>query len=444
MSFSDVLLFCSGSDKSILEECPTEKNKYYGIGSTVMLTSLLAMLSGGYAVYFTFESFPISFILGVFWGIVIFSLDRYIVSSIKKVGSFWKELPMALPRILMAFVLAITISKPLELRLFQDAINKAMGEISDASISTCEQDWNDDRDKLAKVKSQLETERKEKTEEIYSNDGIYKSLLSDKSILKLENDKLVGIISSNNKIITRGTSFKPVFDEKGKLLFNKKIYTQPALNAFLNNKSQNIYLGKNNTEIKKLESRIDDRKKILKGQVETTEDQYTKQIAGVQLQIDDHNNKRPGFISECTLRSKNAKDIPARLQALSKITTENNTINYASWLITLLFILLETAPVIVKLLSSRGPYDEILERIEYEHFIQQKMFISNLNDTINTELKISTEKNQNKLDAEVRANEELMNEIALAQAEIAKEAVRKWKVEELRKLSDGTDHIINT
>lgn len=433
-NISNFLIFCSGANKSILEICPTEKTKYHGIGSTVLLTSLLAMLAGGYAVFFTFQSIPIAVFLGIFWGLVIFSLDRYIVSSIKKTGKIKQEILMALPRLFMALVLAVTISKPLELRLFHDAINKAMGEISDASISNCENDWNITRDKLAKNKSNLENERKQKTNDIFSKDGIYKTLLENQQSLQNENKQFESRIDSNNKIIIKGTSYKPIFDEYGVKLYNKRIYNKSAINALNQNKINKGEIDKNDIKINDLEKQKEERKITLKDQVVTTEQQYTKQIAGVQQQIDDHNNKRTVFLSDCSLRAKSAQDIPARLAALSKITKDSSSINMASWLITILFILLETAPVVVKLLSSRGPYDEVLERIEYENIMNQKLIISNLNDSINTSLKISTEKSKIKLDAELKSNTELLNEIALAQAEIAKLAVQKWKENEVEKI----------
>jgi hypothetical protein len=132
------------------------------------------------------------------------------------------------------------------------------------------------------------------------------------------------------------------------------------------------------------------------------------------------------------------------LEALSFLTKENSSIYLASWLITLLFVLLETAPVVVKLLSSRGPYDEVLDRLDYEKTIEQKIKISELNDTVNTEMRISTERNRIKLEAELKANEELMNEIAAAQAEIAKEAVKKWKEKELNKLANGQNDVVDS
>jgi hypothetical protein len=444
-NISNFLIRCSGADSEILDQCTIkEKNKFIGIGSTLILTAILASLSGGYAIYSTFDSAVISIIIGLFWGIVIFSLDRYIVTSIDKKGEWWNQLLTALPRLLMAFVLAITISKPLELRLFQDAVNKSMGEISDASISGCETDWNTERDKLAKRKSELENERKQKTEEIYNKDGIYTDFLKKQEDLKSINNEKQSAINQNNPVIARGTSYPIVgYREDGSPIKTVK-RTATALNALNENKKLKQIISDNNVKITSFETEKTERKKILKTQVETTEKQYSVQINGVQTQIEAHNSKRAGFIADCTSRSKNAKDLPAQLQALSKLTKENDSIAWASLLITLLFVILETAPVVVKLLSSKGTYEEILEAKEYSISMEQKIKISNLNDEINTVLKISTEKNKNKLDAELKGNSELLNEIALAQADIAKVAIAKWKEDEITKLQNGQNNHINT
>ncbi|MFT5252347.1 MAG: hypothetical protein ACI87N_001354 [Flavobacteriales bacterium] len=441
---TNLLIICSGADQKILDECTIrEKNKFIGIGSTLILTAILASLSGGYAIYSTFQSIPISIVIGLFWGIVIFSLDRYIVTSIDKKGLWWQQVITALPRLLMAFVLAITISKPLELRLFQDAINKSMGEISNASISVCENDWNTERDKLGNKKSELENERKRKTEEIYNKDGIYNDFVKDQNVLISEIKNNQSKISQNNPIISKGTTHPILrYREDGSPVRTTR-RTIAARNAIAANKNLNTLINKNNGEYQKFEIQKTDRKVVLKDQVVTTEKQYTKQIFGVQQQIDDHNSARTEFLGGCSTRAKDAKDLPAQLQALSKLTSENESIALASLLITLLFVILETAPVVVKLMSSKGIYDEILEANEYRISMEQKIKISNLNDEINTILKLSTEKNRNKLDAELKGNTELLNEIALAQADIAKIAIAKWKQDEIAKLQNGGNTYIN-
>jgi len=94
-------------------------------------------------------------------------------------------------------------------------------------------------------------------------------------------------------------------------------------------------------------------------------------------------------------------------------------------------------------MAESGPYDDIMERIKHEVFVSEKQKISDINDSINTSIKISTEKNQIRLEAELLGNKTLLDKIALAQAEVAGIAIEKWKQEELAKLEIGINHIIN-
>jgi hypothetical protein len=126
------LLYCSGADLKILEQCPSDENKFVGIGGTVLFTGILAFFSAGYAIYTVFDSYFFAFAFGLVWGLMIFNLDRYIVSSMKSRGSFGKDFLIAFPRLLLAVLLALVISKPLELKIFQKEI--------DAELITMEQE----------------------------------------------------------------------------------------------------------------------------------------------------------------------------------------------------------------------------------------------------------------------------------------------------------------
>src|SRR6185436_11645991 len=124
------LLACSGADLEILRrpECRIEQNKYIGIGATILSTAVLASVSGGYALFSVFQSNLASICFGVLWGVVIFNLDRYIVSTMRKPSvdeglTFvqllmvkLKELARALPRLLLAIFISIVITNPLELK----------------------------------------------------------------------------------------------------------------------------------------------------------------------------------------------------------------------------------------------------------------------------------------------------------------------------------------
>ena len=120
-------LFCSAADFELLNKCPkSEVNKYAGVGATVFFTGVLACFSGGYALYTAFNSIVLSFFLGIFWGLLVFNLDRFLVSTIKKSKGKLQEFAQITPRLLLAILLSLVISVPLELKIFEQEINESI------------------------------------------------------------------------------------------------------------------------------------------------------------------------------------------------------------------------------------------------------------------------------------------------------------------------------
>jgi hypothetical protein len=136
----------AGGDRYLLERATySDQVKYMCLGGVVFATGAMAALAGGYAFYTIFSprgsaiedsfSWPVciqSMLFGIVWGLIIFNLDRFIVTSTGKGDGTekitWDELKGAIPRILMGAIIAITISKPIEIRMFQTEINAALHE----------------------------------------------------------------------------------------------------------------------------------------------------------------------------------------------------------------------------------------------------------------------------------------------------------------------------
>ena len=141
---------CAGADSYILERSTyTDHVKYACLGGIVFATGFMAAMAGGYAFYIIFEPrgeaistaldgathLPTSImatIFGIIWGLIIFNIDRFIVASTGKGDGTeaitWSEMKGAIPRILMGMIIAITISKPVEIRMFQTEINVKLQE----------------------------------------------------------------------------------------------------------------------------------------------------------------------------------------------------------------------------------------------------------------------------------------------------------------------------
>lgn len=131
----------AGSDGYILKKSTySDQVKYACLGGIVVATGFMAAMAGGYAIYTIFEpkgsaleggvhptTAVMSCLFGIVWGLIIFNIDRFIVAATGKGDGTeaitWQEFTNSLPRIIMGLVIAITISKPMEIRMFKSEID---------------------------------------------------------------------------------------------------------------------------------------------------------------------------------------------------------------------------------------------------------------------------------------------------------------------------------
>jgi hypothetical protein len=103
----------------------------------------------------------------------------------------------------------------------------------------------------------------------------------------------------------------------------------------------------------------------------------------------------------------------------------------------LLFIAIETSPIFVKLISAKGPYDDLLEKHEHsiENFKIEQM--SKLNQKTNERLEIVIQSGNNAVREELEGNRNLMKRIIDAETELAQEMINQWKEDEMGKIKTG-------
>jgi len=392
------LLFCSGANTDVLEQCPTDESKYVGIGATIVLTSMLASLSGGYALFTVFRSVPAAVLFGALWGVVIFNLDRVIVSGMRRQKYVWMDVMYALPRVGLSILLAIVISRPLELRLFEAELR---------------QEWQ---------LMQLETR------------NLYQAAIAEgdtarMAALKAEHTRL------GNEIQARDQEFRE------------------AQQAWVKEKE-----GTAGTGIPGAGAVFAEKERILEtaaARLKEAEERNRPLIEKNQEEIDRLTLAQDSLRARTKEVADGADGFLARMRAFDSLKERYGVVHLASIFITLLFISLETAPVMVKLLSTFSPYrpyDELLEQREFEiaERVRQDMkikratlksdaewAIADREAVTDAEMHLSTERNQLRREAELRANEALMQRVADAQVELAGQLVDEWKRREMEKIGQG-------
>ncbi len=304
---------CSGADLELLKKCPTESSKYVGIGATIFFTGLFAALSGAYALFTIFDSLLASVFFGIIWGLMIFNLDRYIVSSMRKTGKFSREFTLALPRILLAILISIVIAKPLELKVFDKEIQPELVVMEQEAYARQEEQL---RSRFTPSIDSLKAEVQGLKNEI-----IDKTVKRDE-LLRIAQEEADGTGGSRRR------NLGPIYKVK-------KADADTAEKELAQLTFEN-------------EKRID-----------TIEKNIARLNAAMGAQLD-------------ALEKNKINGLAARIEALGRLTDNSLPITWAHWFIVLLFIAIETAPVFVKLISGKGPYDNLL-RIAEHGFVTQEI-----------------------------------------------------------------------
>ena len=292
-------VLCSGADRDLLDSCSEgEQNKYAGIGATVFFTALMAFIAAAYALYTVFDNVYLAIPFGIVWGLLIFNLDRFIVSTIRKRDQFWKELLQASPRILLAVVIAVVISKPLELKIFEKEINQVLLEQKNQMTL-------DNQQQLAQ---QFTPAIEAKEAEI---DGLKEEIASKEAATDTLYETYIAEAEGRKGTLLVGKG--PVYKEK-----------REKHDAAL-------------AELKALKQANTEKIGAIEEEIASLENGYARAVSSSQPVID-------GF-----------DGLMARINALGELPW------FPSFFIFLLFLAIETAPILVKLMTPKGPYDLKLE-----------------------------------------------------------------------------------
>jgi Domain of unknown function (DUF4407) len=292
-------ILCSGADKNLLEGCSEgEQTKYAGIGATVFFTAVMAFIACSYALFTVFDNLYTATFFGFIWGLLIFNLDRFIVSTIRKRDKLRSEFLQATPRIVLAIIIAIVISKPLEIKIFEKEINTVLlKEKNDLALANKKQVANYFKSDLAQNKAEIDSLKSDLTKKEKEVNDLYKTYITEAEG------------TSGTKKLGKG----PVYKEKRE----KHDAQLKALDTL------------QKTNLAKIA--------VLEKKGKTLQADLDKKVTESQPIIDSFDG------------------LMARINALNKLPS------LPSLFIMLLFLAIETSPIIAKLLSPKGEYDYKLE-----------------------------------------------------------------------------------
>ena len=225
---------------------------------------------------------------------------------------------MTVPRLILAGFLGIVISKPLELKIFEKEINKQLNTIIERNKKQLQTEMNG---RILQQSGPFDTEKKQIQQKVADYQKAY-----DSAAIELEKE----ILGTKTGL----TSGKVGYGSNAKRKSELKMQRQQDLENY-------------QKEILPRLSYLD------------------KEISKVYTQIETERTRNEGV-------ENRFNGFAARLQALDELGKNSAIMAIASMFIMGLFITLEISPVLIKLISSVGPYDHLLEKTENDFRLYAK------------------------------------------------------------------------
>jgi hypothetical protein len=340
---------CSGADKQILSYSPYYDHvKYAGIGGLVFATGFLAFISMSFAIWYIFQTLWVSLTIGVIWGLIIFNFDRFIISGTGKGDG--KE-TIGLSEIWPGGVVRIIMATILGFTIS-----------APLEVYIFQNEIDKEFYKIDQKEQQLEIK---KIEEIYKRSPEFNKLNADKTLLDTEIKKLETEREEYQKLAAKENS-----TEKGGC-------------------------GPKCTEFKRMAAevlvRIDERK---------------NKISTIDKKLEVFENDKKAKLNRLSNVNNSSHGLLDRILALESIPGSEVPV----WLIRIMFVVIEVAPIFFKMMLIRSSYDymqdnvaQILEAkqgISLEYITDDKNNMHKVKENFNARRIAEVAKRQNELEKE--------------------------------------------
>jgi len=364
------LLYSAGVDLELIETCPRQKLKYKAIGAMVVCTAVMAALSGGFAFFTIFGNPVMACFFGLFWGFgVIYNMDRLFLASLRPHENRYFELLALLPRMAMAFLLAVVISKPLELYIFRSEIAAKQAILNTEAAAAAKHAldaapaYHDKMERLTDENKALNNqiaEAREKSQKAYAayleagrDGGTDPAILQERKARALQLDARLQTITS-------------------------------ACNAQIQD---------NKAQLKQMEQ---------------------EKTAKAKIEAD---------------AKKSSNGLLVRIHALDAICSEDPAAAQTNTALSLIFFAIEMLPLLIKLLGTfnkHRPYEAQLEAAEAAEVALAETLTQEMEARNATDASIILEREQTRLAAEKRITPSIVQMIVDGKQALAEEAIRVW------------------
>jgi hypothetical protein len=336
----------TGVDERILASVPQERSRYTSLGGIVVSTALIAGTSVFGALTLLSQASPLVLLpVAVIWGLIIANVDRFLITSLHGDNDGWSRWGNVLIRLALAVVIGVFIAEPLTLKIFQERLDREIMLERDHAISSTESRLKECNPLRGSAPSGVDCTGYllNAGDKALAVDG---KVTQQENILKDAEDRLAA--DKKRREILEGLRDRECFGVKAAGQTTGVPGNGPKCKVRQNDLDTFVAghdIAAEEAEVAKLKTEVGslaaDRAIAEEGRAATLRQKISER----------GEEKKLAYASIGLLD---------RWEALGAVAGKSGMVNFAHWLLRVIFVLLDCMPIISKVLNGKTEYDRLL------------------------------------------------------------------------------------
>lgn len=454
------LWFVAGADIEMLSLCPLDYKKYEAIGMTILMTSLVGFAAGSSAAWYFTEDTLWTLVFGLFWSLLIFSIDRSLVVTLKK--DPYKKSYYVLPLVFrgfLAILVAGIMSIPLELLVFNGFIQNDIENYKSDLLKQQHEDSFDaqqaaeynlkseslnqllktESSKKVDIDMSIDNKRSEKQREDnkldHPNTTTYNNAQTSANGLQRQLNELYSLPNSDYRR-NRIPSLRSQISHQRSVMASERNTWNSKVKARISELDNEIaQLSDELTDVKEKIARIEKEKQLVDSASDSCQTRVEESLKKTEERFRNGNNFTLYYAVLAHAIYKTHKVTHERMGTDGKtytyVTDEfvNKDFMFLLWFIRAMFFVIELLPSIVKVVSKAGQYElrAYHQEEELKKYLHSQEYQDYCYKMLHADNKLELDLQAQRHDAEKKVQHDIIQAIINAEESVAKDSIDNWE-----------------
>ena len=458
--FTRFLWFVAGADIEMLSLCPLDYKKYEAIGMTILMTALVGFAAGSSAAWYFTEDALWTLVFGLFWSLLIFSIDRSLVVTLKK--NPYKKSYYVLPLVFrgfLAILVAGIMSIPLELLVFngfiqndienyksdllkqqhQDSFDAQQAAEYDSKSKSLDQLLKSESNKKDDIITSINDKRSERQREVnmlnHPNTTTYNNAQASANGLQRQLNELYSLSNSDYRR-NRIPGLRSQISHQRSVMASERNAWNSKVNARISELDNEIAQLSDALRVAKENIARTDREKQ---RVDSTSVSYQARAEESLNKTDERFRNGNNFTLYYAVLAhaiyKTHKVTHERMGTDGKMYTYeteefvNKDFMFLLWFIRAMFFVIELLPSIVKVVSKAGQYELRVyhQEEELKKYLHSQEYQDYCYKMLHGDNQLEMDLQVQRHDAEKKVQHDIIQAIINAEESVAKDSIDNWE-----------------